>query len=134
MAPDPRPVDVRPTDPLAVLGPPYPADPYRAYRALREAGPVARDAAGLWLATTYDAALAVLRSPDLGQGRGAESRLRRDPRHDTSPALQTLGRTLPFIDDHGLALADEGARRFRADIRPSLRGYARLPVAVGGVR
>jgi cytochrome P450 len=56
-----------PVDPLAVLRPPYPTDPYPAHKALREAGPVGRDDAGLWLASTYEAALTVFRSPDLGR-------------------------------------------------------------------
>jgi cytochrome P450 len=113
-----------PDDPLAVFRPPYPADPYPAYKALQEMGPVCRDDAGLWLATTYDAALAVFRSPDLGQGRGERSRLRSDPRHDRSPALQTLGRMLPFIDppDH-TRLRTLIARAFTPRAVERLRGF-----------
>jgi cytochrome P450 len=86
----------------AALRPPYPEDPYPAYAALRERAPVCRDDEGLWLASTYDTALAVFRSPELGQGSGPQSRLRRDPRYDGSPALETLGHMLPFLDppDH----------------------------------
>jgi cytochrome P450 len=86
----------------AALRPPYPDDPYPAYAALRAEAPVCRDDEGLWLASTYDAALAVFRTPELGQGSGRESRLRRDPRYGRSPALETLGHMLPFLDppDH----------------------------------
>jgi len=113
-----------PVDPLAVFRPPYPVDPYPSYRVLREAGPVRRDDAGVWLATTYEAALAVFRSPDLGQGRGERSRLRSDPRHDRSPALQTLGRMLPFIDppDHTRLRALIG-RAFTPRAVERLRGF-----------
>jgi cytochrome P450 len=85
-----------------ILRPPYTADLYGAYATLREGAPVYRAPDGLWLASTYDTATAVFRSPTLGQGSGPESRLRRDPRYGGSPALQTLSYMLPFIDppDH----------------------------------
>ncbi len=100
-----------------------------------------RDDAGLWLATTYDAALAVFRAPDLGQGRGERSRLRSDPRHDRSPALQTLGRMLPFIDppDHtrlraliGRAFTPRAVERLRGFVTDLVDGLIDGLVAAAG--
>lgn len=86
----------------SILRPPYVDNPYAAYAAVREAGAIHRGSDGLWLACTYDAAIAVFRSPSLGQGSGDRSRLRSDPRYGDSAALQTLSLMLPFIDppDH----------------------------------
>ena len=84
------------------MTPPYPYDPYPLYRTLRESAPVYRAGDGFWYASSYEAAAAVFRSPQLGQGSGPESRMRRDPRYGSSAALQTLAYMLPFIDppDH----------------------------------
>lgn len=82
--------------------PPYPYDPYPIYAELREKAPIFRAEDGFWYATSYAAAEGVFRNPALGQGRGRESRIRSDPRYADSPALQTLGHMLPFMDppDH----------------------------------
>lgn len=84
------------------MQPPYVADPYPAYAAVREAAPMHRCEDGLWLASSYEATTATFRSSALGQGSGPESRMRSDPRYDGSAALQTLAYMLPFIDppDH----------------------------------
>lgn len=81
---------------------PYVDDPYPLYDRLRATAPLYRAATGLWLASSYDLATAVFRTPTLGQGSGDDSRLRRDHRYRSSPALQTLSYMLPFIDppDH----------------------------------
>ncbi len=81
---------------------PYVDDPYPLYDRLRDAAPLYRSSTGLWLASSYELATAVFRTPTLGQGSGDDSRLRRDHRYGSSPALQTLSYMLPFIDppDH----------------------------------
>lgn len=81
---------------------PYADDPYPLYDELRETAPLARADSGLWLASSYELATTVFRHPDLGQGTGRESRVRRHPDYEASPALQTLGFMLPFVDppDH----------------------------------
>lgn len=86
----------------AFTQPPYPDDPYPLYSELRESAPIFRAEDGFWYATSYAAAEGVFRNPALGQGRGRESRIRSDPRYADSPALQTLGHMLPFMDppDH----------------------------------
>lgn len=86
----------------AFTQPPYPYDPYPLYAELRESEPIFRAEDGFWYATSYAAAESVFRDPALGQGRGRESRIRSDPRYADSPALQTLGHMLPFMDapDH----------------------------------
>ena len=80
---------------------PFPDDPYPVYDALREESPVYRSDLGLWFASSYAAALTVLRDARFGQGAGAQ-RLRDDDRFDDSPAFKTLAFMLPFIDppDH----------------------------------
>lgn len=107
-----------------VLRPPFPVDPYPAYHRLREAGPVVRDGEGLWLASSYDTALTVFRAPELGQGSGAESRLRSDERYEASPALRTLAFMLPFLDppDH-TRLRQLIARAFTSRAVERLRGF-----------
>lgn len=82
--------------------PPFPVDPVPLYAELREAAPIFRADDGFWYATSYAAAEGIFRNPALGQGRGRESRIRSDPRYAGSPALQTLGHMLPFMDppDH----------------------------------
>lgn len=104
--------------------PPYPADPDPLYRVLRDSAPVHRWSGGLWFASTYEAAAAVFRSPTLGQGRGAESRLRSDRRYGHSPALQTLSYMLPFIDppDH-TRLRALIARAFTPRAVDRMRGF-----------
>lgn len=84
------------------MSPPYSPDPYPEYAALREAAPMYRADDGFWYASSYEAATAAFRSPKLGQGSGADSRIRSDHRYSNSAALQTLGYMLPFIDppDH----------------------------------
>jgi cytochrome P450 len=81
---------------------PYAEDPYPLYDELRDTAPLAQADSGLWLASTYELATTVFRHPDLGQGAGAESRMRRNPSYGSSPALQTLAFMLPFVDppDH----------------------------------
>lgn len=86
----------------SLMRPPYHDDPYAVYAELRETAPMFRAEDGFWYASSYAAAEEVFRSPDLGQGRGRESRIRSDPRYPTSESLQTLGHMLPFMDppDH----------------------------------
>jgi cytochrome P450 len=58
------------------------SDPYPAYRAMRERGPVQRTAAGHWLALGYDEVSRLLTDPRFGEaaGRGGRIRLSRDRR------------------------------------------------------
>lgn len=104
--------------------PPYPYDPYPLYAELRESAPIFRAEDGFWYATSYAAAESVFRDPALGQGRGRESRIRSDPRYADSPALQTLGHMLPFMDppDH-TRLRHLIARAFTPRAVEGMRGF-----------
>src|SRR5436190_1449781 len=108
----------------SIMRPPYTCDVYGAYAQLRGAAPLFRSDDGLWLASTYDLATTVFRTPSLGQGRGPDSRLRSDPRYGHSPALQTLSYMLSFIDppDH-TRLRKLIARAFTPPAVERMRAY-----------
>jgi cytochrome P450 len=105
-----------PVDALAVFRSPYPVDPYPADGALREAGPVCRDDAGRWLATTYEAALSLASGAHSCTGAGLA-------RLEASVAVERFLTRLPRAAVGRPPVVRDDIRR--------LRGYACLPVAVG---
>ena len=102
---------------------PYPVDPYPLYAELRALAPVYRADSGMWFATTYEGAAAVLRGTVFGQGEGA-AMIRQDPRYEHSAVLQAFSHMITFIDppDHS-RLRRLVSRVFSPRMIDRLRGY-----------
>ena len=108
------------------LDPAFRANPYPAYRRLRETAPMWRSPIGAYVATRHADIVAILRDRRMGQD--FEGRIRRglDPDRLKSRAVQSLGQTMLVRDppDHtrlrGLVARAFTARRME-EMRPRIR-------------
>ena len=97
------------------------ADPYPAYRFLRQAAPIWRAPTGHWVVSTHAGCTSLLRDPVMGR---AESRLM-DPELMGEPAIANLSRMMLFLDPplhtrlRGLVSKAFSARRIEA-LRPRI--------------
>ena len=92
------------------------ADPYPAYRFLREAAPIWRAPTGHWVVSTHAGCTALLRDPMMGRMTSA----RMPPEVQAEPAVGSLTRMMLFMDPpahtriRGLVTRAFNARRIEA--------------------
>ena len=92
------------------------ADPYPAYRFLREAAPMWRAPTGHWVASTHAGCTALLRDPGMGRSNAAML----SPEAMAEPAVASLTRMMLFLDPplhtriRGLVSRAFNARRMEA--------------------
>ena len=92
------------------------ADPYPAYRFLREAAPIWRAPTGHWVVSTHAGCTALLRDPQMGRQTSA----RMPPEVQAEPAVASLTRMMLFMDPapasriRGLVTRAFNARRIEA--------------------
>ncbi len=101
--------------------PAFRADPYPAYRFLREAAPMWRAPTGQWVVSTHAGCTALLRDPKMGR---CDTRLL-EPEPLAEPAVASLTRMMLFLDPpthtriRGLVSRAFNARRIEA-LRPRI--------------
>ena len=101
--------------------PAFRADPYPAYRFLREAAPMWRAPTGQWVVSTHAGCTALLRDPRVGR---CDRRLL-EPEAFAEPAVASLTRMMLFLDPpthtriRGLVSRAFNARRIEA-LRPRI--------------
>jgi cytochrome P450 len=101
--------------------PAFRADPYPAYRFLREAAPLWRAPTGHWVLSTHSACTSLLRDP--GMGRTTKGGI--PPELLQEPAIASLTRMMLFLDPpahtrlRGLVSKAFSARRIEA-LRPAI--------------
>ncbi len=101
--------------------PAFRADPYPAYRFLREAAPMWRAPTGQWVVSTHAGCTALLRDPRVGR---CDRRLL-EPETFAEPAVASLTRMMLFLDPpthtriRGLVSRAFNARRIEA-LRPRI--------------
>lgn len=101
--------------------PVFRANPYPAYRFLREAAPMWRAPTGQWVVSTHAGCTALLRDPKMGR---ADRRLF-EPEAFAEPAVASLTRMMLFLDPpqhtriRGLVARAFNARRIEA-LRPRI--------------
>jgi cytochrome P450 len=101
--------------------PAFRADPYPAYRFLREAAPVWRAPTGQWIVTTHAGCTAVMRDPRFGHANDGTL----TPEIENEPILRSLTQTMLLLDPpahtrmRGLVAKAFTARRMEA-LRPRI--------------
>ena len=101
--------------------PAFRADPYPAYRFLREAAPIWRSPTGHWIVSSHANCTAILRDP--GFGHGNDGRI--TPEIENEPILRSLTQTMLLLDPpahtrmRGLVAKAFTARRMEA-LRPRI--------------
>ena len=101
--------------------PAFRADPYPAYRFLREAAPVWRAPTGQWIVTTHAGCTAIMRDPRFGHANDGTL----TPEIENEPILRSLTQTMLLLDPpahtrmRGLVAKAFTARRMEA-LRPRI--------------
>jgi cytochrome P450 len=101
--------------------PAFRADPYPAYRFLREAAPVWRAPTGQWIVTSHALCTAILRDPQFGHANDG----RITPEIEHEPVLRSLTQTMLLLDPpahtrmRGLVAKAFTAKRMEA-LRPRI--------------
>jgi cytochrome P450 len=101
--------------------PAFRADPYPAYRFLREAAPIWRAPTGQWIVSSHANCTAILRDPQFGHGNDG----RITPEIENEPVLRSLTQTMLLLDPpahtrmRGLVTKAFTARRMEA-LRPRI--------------
>jgi cytochrome P450 len=101
--------------------PAFRADPYPAYRFLREAAPVWRAPTGHWIVTTHAGCTAIMRDPRFGHDNDGQV----TPEIENEPILRSLTQTMLLLDPpahtrmRGLVAKAFTARRMEA-LRPRI--------------